>query len=60
MPGGCTNLQYASSGKSADSITATAAAWDPANPLTSTDAADAAYLDPTATALRSAASRQRW
>ena len=24
-----------------------AAAWDPANPLTSTDAGDAAYLDPT-------------
>ena len=43
-----TNLQDASSGKySADSITATAAAWDPANPLTSTDAGDAAYLDPT-------------
>ncbi len=28
-------------------ITATAAAWDPANPLTSNNAGDAAFLDPT-------------
>jgi hypothetical protein len=43
------NLQYASSpGKyTASSIAAIAAAWDPANPLTSTNAADQAYLDPT-------------
>jgi hypothetical protein len=43
------NLQYAPSpGKyTADSIAAAAAAWDPANPLTSNNAGDAAYLDPT-------------
>src|SRR3982751_2493212 len=43
------NLQFAASpGKyTADSITAVAAAWDPANPLTSTNAGDKAFLDPT-------------
>src|SRR6476620_2223112 len=43
------NLQYAASpGKyTADSISAVAAAWDPANPLTSADAGDKAYLDST-------------
>jgi hypothetical protein len=43
------NLQYAPSPAkySADSITAIAAAWDPASPLTSNAAGDVAYLDPT-------------
>ena len=43
------NLQYvASPGKyTADSITATAAVWDPANALTSNAPADIAFLDPT-------------
>lgn len=43
------NLQYAASpGKyTADSIGATAAVWDPANALTSNNAADQAFLNPT-------------
>ncbi|MEO7272472.1 MAG: hypothetical protein ABIX28_10865, partial [Vicinamibacterales bacterium] len=43
------NLQNATApGKyTADSISAVAAAWDPANPLTSANAGDKAYLDPT-------------
>ena len=40
------NLQYASSTKyAADSITAVAAAWDPANSATLNDPGDAAFLD---------------
>jgi PilC-like protein with beta-propeller domain len=43
------NLQYAASpGKyAADSIAATAAVWDPANPATANSPADNAFLDPT-------------
>jgi hypothetical protein len=43
------NLQYAASpGKyTANSISATAAAWDPANALTSNSATDQAFLNPT-------------
>jgi hypothetical protein len=43
------NLQYtASLGKyTADTVTATAAVWDPANSLTSNSEADIAFLDPT-------------
>src|SRR5262249_7503649 len=43
------NLQYAAApGKyTADSIAAQAAAWDPANPLTSNGGSDIAFLDPT-------------
>ena len=43
------NLQYAAApGKyTADRVAATAAAWDPASPLTSNAPADVAFLDPT-------------